>query len=140
MKISVLQERGILNECTFTFVRSRGPGGQNVNKVNTKVEFRFNIAQSLVLSEEEKLLIFNKLKKKINRDGEIIITSQTGRSQLQNKLLTIEKFFSLLEKAFSPDKKRIPTAPSQSSKLKRIENKRKHSEKKKFRTPPEFDI
>jgi len=79
MQTMDIKSRGILNECMYTSTRSGGPGGQNVNKVNTKVEIRFHIKNSLILTDEEKRLIINKLGKKINRDGEIIITSQTER-------------------------------------------------------------
>ena len=130
---------GIINECIFTSIRSSGPGGQNVNKVSSKVELRFNISQSRVLSDREKIMILERMRKKINKEGELILTSQTERSRFQNKLRVTEKFLSLLHKALVPVKKRVPTTPTRSSKQKKSERKRKQSEKKKLRNPPEIN-
>ena len=131
--ITMLNDRDFSNELHFSASRSSGPGGQNVNKVNTKVELRFNVASSSILSEEEKFLILEQLAKKINSEGELILVSQTERSQLKNKEKTIEKFYSLLTRALKPRKKRKPTKPSQASKEERLEEKRKLSEKKERR-------
>jgi len=76
-----ISSRDFSNEIVFTASRSSGPGGQNVNKVNTKVELRFKINESNLLSEEEKLLLFQNLPTKINNDGELIVVSQSERTQ-----------------------------------------------------------
>lgn len=131
--VTTLNERDFSSELHFSASRSSGPGGQNVNKVNTKVELRFDIASSSLLSDEEKALLMEKLAKKINSEGELILVSQTGRSQLKNKEKAIEKFYSLLTRALTPRKKRKPTKPSQASKEERLETKRKQSEKKERR-------
>jgi ribosome-associated protein len=131
--VTILNERDFSSEVHFSASRSSGPGGQNVNKVNTKVELRFDIASSSLLSDQEKVLLMEKLAKKINSEGELILVSQTERSQLKNKEKAIEKFYSLLTRALSPRKKRKPTQPSQASKEERLETKRKLAEKKERR-------
>jgi Protein chain release factor B len=123
----------LLNEITFQASRSSGAGGQNVNKVNTKVELRFAITQSIELTEVEKELLRNKFITRINEKDELIIVAQTERSQLKNKEIAIEKFFGFLEKAFTPQKKRKPTKPTRTSVAKRLESKKKNSEKKALR-------
>jgi ribosome-associated protein len=129
----MLNNRDFSCELHFSASRSSGPGGQNVNKVNTKVELRFHVASSTLLSDEEKILLIEKLLKKINSEGELILVSQTERSQMKNKEKVIEKFYSLLARALTPRKKRKPTKPSQASKEERLEEKRKQAEKKERR-------
>jgi len=129
----MLNDRDFSGELHFSASRSSGPGGQNVNKVNTKVELRFHVASSTLLSDEEKILLLEKLAKKINSDSELILVSQTERSQIKNKEKVIEKFYSLLIRALTPRKKRKPTKPSQASKEERLEEKRKQAEKKERR-------
>lgn len=128
----------LLSELSFTTSRSGGPGGQHVNKVSTKVELRFNILKSDILTDELKVLLIQKLKNKITSAGDLIITSQATRSQLKNKEKTIEKFSQILEKALTPPKSRKPTKPTKAAKEKRIAAKRKLSEKKDKRRPPEI--
>ena len=120
-------------ELKFSASRSGGPGGQNVNKVSSKIELRFNIISSELLSQEEKDLLLIKLKNKINSEGELVIVSQVERSQLANKEKTIEKFYALFTKALTPQKKRKATKPSRSAKEKRLESKRFTAEKKSLR-------
>lgn len=128
-----LKNRSLENEFIFSTSRSSGPGGQNVNKVSTKVELRFNLNLSTNFFEEEKELIFNKLRNKINKEGEIILVSQSERTQLMNKNAVIEKFFDLVSKALTVPLKRRSTRPTLTSKLKRLESKRNRSELKKQR-------
>ena len=125
-----------LPELVFCASRSSGPGGQNVNKVNTKVELRFDVMKSAVLSEEEKSLILIKLKGKINSDGILIITSQEDRSQLKNKETAISKFYTLVSRALTPPKPRRSTKPTAASRLRRLTEKKKTGEKKSLRKPP----
>jgi len=119
-----LRYRDFKDELTFQATRSSGPGGQNVNKVSSKVELRFNFRSSLLLSETEKMVIAEKLANKINKEDEIVLVDQTDRSQLKNKEQVIEKFYALLERALTPRKKRIRTKPTRASVEKRLESKR----------------
>jgi len=127
------------SEILFSASRSSGPGGQNVNKVSTKVELRFNIPNSNLLSDSEKEILLVKLKNKINNEGDLILVSQEERSQLKNKEKALEKFYELIEKALTPPKKRKPTKPTQASKKKRLEEKKLVSEKKSQRKKPDME-
>ncbi|MBN2636882.1 MAG: aminoacyl-tRNA hydrolase [Prolixibacteraceae bacterium] len=121
----------------FSASRSGGPGGQNVNKVNTQVELRFSLAGTTLFTEEEKARLFEKLKNKINSEGEIILTSQEGRSQLENREIVIQKFFEAVEMALRVRRKRIKTAPSRASVRERLEIKKINAQRKQMRKPPE---
>lgn len=123
----------LLNEITFSFVRSSGAGGQHVNKVSTKVILKFDVLNSAILTEEEKQILRTKLQKNITAAGMLILASQEKRSQLQNKEIAIEKFDALIKKAFQTRKKRKATKPGKGAVEKRITNKKKHSEKKNNR-------
>lgn len=132
------QKQQLLSELVFAASRSSGPGGQNVNKVSSKVELRFSIQKSQNLTEEEKQIIRSKLSNRINSDDELVLTAQSSRSQLQNKEEVINLFFNLLEKALTPRKKRIKTTPTRASREKRLETKKKAAQKKALRKPPEI--
>src|SRR5664279_3647285 len=119
-----LRERDFEKEFIFTASRSSGAGGQNVNKVSTKIELRFNVEESLIFSEEEKAIIHSKLGNRISNEGFLIIQCQSSRSQLKNKEESIEKFFQLITKALTPVKKRKKTRPSLASKAKRLDKKK----------------
>jgi ribosome-associated protein len=133
MKPEELEFRNFESEFIYSTSRSSGPGGQNINKVNSKVELRLNILYSMLFSEEEKALIFRKLSKKINKEGELILTSQTERTQLLNKIIVTEKFFSIVSAALTPRAERRSTQPTLASVKKRLEEKRIHGLKKKLR-------
>jgi len=123
-------------EIKITASRSSGPGGQNVNKVNTKIEIRLNIAGSLLLSDDEKLIILTKLANKINSNGEIIVTSQTERTQLANKEVAIHKLNRMISNALKVKKKRRPTKIPNAIKEKRLQEKHINSKKKENRKRP----
>jgi ribosome-associated protein len=133
MKPEDLKERNPEREFVFVASRSGGPGGQNVNKLNTKVELRFNIPATLIFNDVEKELLVRKLKNKINRDGELILVAQSERSQLLNKEAVIEKFYDLVSKALTIPVKRRPTKPTAASRRKRLEEKRNQADKKRYR-------
>lgn len=127
------------SELEFSASRSSGPGGQNVNKVNTRVELRFCITRTSSLSEEEKSIILQKLKKRINSEGEIIVRAQSGRTQLKNREAAEERLFSLLAAALTRKPIRKPGSPTAGSKAERAFRKIKHSEIKKLRRSQDFD-
>lgn len=124
---------GILNEIIFNTSKSGGPGGQNVNKVSSKVELRFKIQESNVITENDKQVLFQKLANKINNEGALLLTSQESRSQLENKEIVIDKFFKLINSTLIPRKKRKPTKPTYAAKLRRLKAKKIDSEKKATR-------
>ena len=124
-------------ELVFTTSRSGGPGGQNVNKVNSKVTLHFDLANSSVLTSEEKSTISDKLSAKITREGILILTAQEKRSQLENKEAVIHKFDKLMARAFEKRKARKATKPSKSSVQERINKKKVLAEKKKWRRRPD---
>jgi ribosome-associated protein len=126
----ILKGRDFYNEFAFSTSRSSGPGGQNVNKVSSKVELKFHILNSQLLTDAEKELLLLKLSSKINSEGYLIIISQTDRSQLKNKEKAVEKFYAIVTKVLTPKKKRKPTKPTKVSIEKRLETKRLRSEKK----------
>lgn len=137
MKFSDQERKQLENEFVFSAGKSSGPGGQNVNKVSTRVELRFSIAESSVLNEIQKERIRLKLKNRINLDDELILVSQVERSQIKNKQNVIELFFTLTEKALTIPKKRIKTSPTSASRIKRLDSKKINALKKQMRKPPE---
>jgi ribosome-associated protein len=120
-------------ELEFSASRSSGPGGQNVNKVNSKVTLKFDVRNSLVLNDDEKSILLNKLASRLSADGVLSLTSQDKRSQLQNKGAVLAKLDVLLSKAFEKKKARKATKPSKGSIKQRIKSKKQHSEKKQWR-------
>ena len=128
--MKLIRERGLDRECTFTAVRSSGPGGQNVNKVATKVELAFHVKNSDLLNEEEKQTISEKLASKINEDGYLKISDSESRSQATNRENVLEKFYHTIEKALIKPKKRKPTKMPKAVKERIKVSKIKSSEKK----------
>ena len=121
------------SELTYKTSRSSGKGGQNVNKVSSKVELDFNVLNSCILTVEQKQIIFKNLSHRITKTGILQMVSQSERSQLSNKEIAKKKIYSLIAAALRPKKKRQATKPSKSSKEKRLKSKKKESQKKKFR-------
>jgi ribosome-associated protein len=129
----------ILKEVKYNFSRSGGKGGQNVNKVETKVELVFNINGSMTLPEAAKLILIKKLYNKIDNESNIRVVSQTERTQLGNRKKAIEKFVKMLNNALIKEKVRIKTVKSLSGRLNTLEQKRKLALKKKERSKKNFD-
>jgi ribosome-associated protein len=123
----------------FHFTRSGGPGGQNVNKVSTRVELLFDVVHSPSLSESQKEKIIKALRPRIGTDGVFRIASQESRSQWRNREDVVEKFILLLQNALKPRKKRLPTRPSGAAREKRITAKKRHGQKKKSRGDVSLD-
>jgi len=121
-------------EISEKFSHSSGRGGQNINKLSTKAEVRWNVDASMAFTPEEKEKIKQILANRINKEGELIIVSQEERSQMQNRERAIEKLNKLVEAALVPEKERKPTKPTKASKERRLEEKRRIGEKKKQRS------
>ncbi len=122
------------NEIVESFARSGGPGGQNVNKVETKAEVRWLVQNSAVFTNEEKSRIQKVLKNKINQKGELLVVAQEERSQAQNRSAAMEKLQKLVAAALIIKIKRKPTKPTKGSKEKRLADKRKAGEKRESRS------
>ena len=121
------------HEFNFETTRSSGAGGQNVNKTESAVILRWNPTTTTAFSEFDRYKIVQFLSRSLTREGEILIRSSEARSQKQNKDTCVEKWIALIEKALKPKIKRIATKPTRSSKVKRVNEKKRHSEVKKLR-------
>lgn len=120
-------------EFVFQTSRSSGPGGQNVNKVNSRVELRFDLAHSGLLTDVQKSVLYRKLANRITADGILLLASQEDRSQLKNKELVVARFYAMLTDALKPQKRRRATRPTRASVEKRIQAKKNRSERKSAR-------
>ena len=119
-----------LSEITFQTSRSSGPGGQNVNKVESRVELRFHLLDSQVLTEAQKALILEKVANQLTAEGLLLVTAQDDRSQFRNKGIALARFHELLQKSLRRPKPRKATKPSKGAVRKRLESKKRDGEKK----------
>ena len=134
----MIEKDKLISELQFKAVRSSGAGGQNVNKVSSKVVLSFDIEKSSFLSMEEKeLLIFN-LSSRLTSENVLILNCDEDRSQLKNKEIVIKRFFTILKQALHIPKKRKATKIPKSVIRKRIKDKKNLSDLKKNRKKPEF--
>lgn len=120
-------------ELQFQFSRSGGPGGQNVNKVESRVEVSFNIPASKVLSSKQKERLLSKLASRIDSDGNLRISAQESRSQYANREVAIARLAEVLRKGLVVPRKRVTTKPSRAAKEERLQRKKSHSAKKRMR-------
>lgn len=133
-----METEKLITELHFKAVRSSGSGGQNVNKVSSKVVLTFDLNASQALNEAEKIQIATKLVTKLSSDNLLILNCDEDRSQLKNKAIVAKRFLELIEKALVVPKKRKVTKVPRSVIEKRIKDKRKASEIKSNRKEPEF--
>jgi ribosome-associated protein len=117
-------------EITYQTSRASGPGGQNVNKVESRVELRWNLPTSQVLSDVQKQLILEKLANQLTATGDLLVVAQDDRSQLRNKEIALARFHELLQKSLRRPKPRRATRPSAGAVRQRLEGKKRQSDKK----------
>ena len=125
-------------ELTYSFSRSGGKGGQHVNKTETKVHLYFDVANSLLLDDEQKENIFQRMGNYLSAEGVLQLSCDSARSQTANKKEVTERFYQYIKEALKEEKERIPTKIPKAKKKKRLKNKRKQSEKKKYRQKPDI--
>jgi ribosome-associated protein len=123
-------------ELTFVFSRAGGPGGQNVNKVATRVTLLFDVAGSRGLTPDQKERILSRLATRVSRAGVLRVVCQTARSQAANRALAIERFAALLRSALRREKPRTATRVSAAEKERRLAEKRLRARLKRGRRPP----
>lgn len=128
-----MNKQQLYQEVTFKTSRSGGAGGQNVNKVSSKVELIFDVDSSVQFTDEQKEIIFLKLANRIDNEGLLHLQCDETRSQLKNKEMVFERFLNLIKLALIPVKKRKPSRPSKGSIKKRLDSKKKLSDKKDSR-------
>jgi ribosome-associated protein len=133
-----LEKQKIISELSFKAVRSSGAGGQNVNKVSSKVVLTFDLKNSQALTEEEKLLVETKLSSRLTTDSVLILNCDEDRSQLRNKEIVTKRFLELIKNALLIPKERKPSKIPKSVIRKRIKDKKNISEIKKTRRKPDF--
>lgn len=132
-----MEKEKIISELTFKAVRSSGAGGQNVNKVSSKVVLSFDINNSKSLSEEEIIILKSKLASRLTLDSVLILNCDEDRSQLKNKEIVTKRFLRIIDENLKPSKVRKPTKIPKSVIRKRIKDKKNASEIKKTRRKPE---
>lgn len=122
-----------VSELSFRYARSSGPGGQHVQRTETKVELLFDLAGSPSLSEEQRRLALSRLGGRVDQQGILHLASQAGRSQADNRADVLDRFRRLLAAAFRPAKARRPTRPTSAARRQRMEQKRQRSQAKRLR-------
>jgi ribosome-associated protein len=124
-------------ELEFRASRSSGPGGQGVNTTSSKIELRWNVRDSAALTDTQRQRVLDRLAPRLTDDGVLILTGSEHRSQLRNREAVLARFRAIVGEALEPPTPRRPTRPTRASKEQRLEGKRRRSETKRLRRPPE---
>ncbi|MBT8377309.1 MAG: aminoacyl-tRNA hydrolase [Bacteroidia bacterium] len=132
-----MNTEALISELSYKAVRSSGPGGQNVNKVASKVELYFNLVDSLQFSDSQKKRLLEAFKSKVNKDGVLILSCDETRSQFKNKTLVTQRFLVSIDKALKKKKVRKETKVPKSAIKKRLKHKKIQGEKKENRKKPD---
>lgn len=135
---NMFEEATLISELSFKAVRSSGAGGQHVNKTSSKVELSFNLNDSAVFDEDQKVLLLSNLKSRLTKDNVLILQCDESRSQHKNKASVIERFLEMIHQALIVPKKRKKTNIPKAVKQKRLETKKQIAEKKASRKPPQI--
>jgi ribosome-associated protein len=127
------------NEIGFIVSRSGGPGGQNVNKVSTRVTLQFDVSRSTSLNDQQRERIRSKLAGRINKDGILQITSQRTRNQEMNRQDALQRFIALISDALRVQKQRVPTRVTRAARAERLQEKKKRTQLKQLRSRKGLD-
>jgi ribosome-associated protein len=125
------------HELHFKASRASGPGGQHVNTADTRIELRWNVQESAVLTDRQRIQIVQALAGRINRQGELVLTCDTRRSQHRNRQEVIQRLGQLVRRAVAPRRRRVPTVPSAEARERRLRDKRIQAERKRRRQRPD---
>lgn len=129
----------ILPEIQFKAIRSSGSGGQHVNKVSSKIELKFNLLESSILSQEHKVLLLKTISERLTKDNIIVLQCDETRSQHRNKDIALQRLLDILNRGIIQPKKRRPTKVPKSVKRKRLKTKKQRSDIKTSRKKPDLD-
>jgi ribosome-associated protein len=129
-----------IDELRFRYARSSGPGGQHVQRTETKVELLFDVTASPSLTDEQRQLALSRLGGRVDAQGLLHLVSQSGRSQLENREEVVERFRRLLAAALKPVKKRAPTRPSAAARQRRLDAKRRRGQVKRSRRAASYEM
>ena len=131
-----MDEKQLIQEISYKAVRSSGAGGQNVNKVSSKVELHFDLPASTAFSDEERDRLLKKIQSRLTKNEELILQCDESRSQHKNREIVTQRFLELIREGLKKPKPRKKTKPSKAAKLKRLREKKIQSEKKSSRRDP----
>ncbi|MDY7394792.1 alternative ribosome rescue aminoacyl-tRNA hydrolase ArfB [Aureibaculum sp. 2210JD6-5] len=134
-----MNTENLIKELSFKAVRSGGAGGQHVNKVSSKIELTFDLANSDELSDEQKQVLKSKLETKLTKENVLILFCDESRSQHKNKEIAINRFLEIIKNGLKKPKPRKATKPSKAAIRRRLKTKKKRAEKKANRQKPDLE-